>query len=293
LAEMKLTDIFRESVKTYSFEFYPPRDEISAVDFGINVGQLMRLSPSFVSVTYGAGGSNQNRTFELVDYLKNKVGINTVAHYTCVNTSRDRALKDLSELRSRGLQNFMLLRGDPQKDSGGAYIPAKDGFGHASELVAFAREHFADCCIGAGCYPEVHPEAPHAFADIRHLKEKVDAGCDFLVTQFFFDNAHYFDFVRRAREAGISCRIIPGIIPLTHYSQLERFVKLSNTSIPSFFAEQLEVYKNDPKAVYKAGMDFAIKQCRDLLMMGAPGLHFYTLNKSRATVEIYQTLLGR
>jgi methylenetetrahydrofolate reductase (NADPH) len=290
---MKLTDIFRESVKTYSFEFYPPRDEISAVDFGINVGQLMRLSPSFVSVTYGAGGSNQNRTFELVDYLKNKVGINTVAHYTCVNTSRDRALKDLSELRSRGLQNFMLLRGDPQKDSGGAYIPAKDGFGHASELVAFAREHFADCCIVAGCYPEVHPEAPHAFADIRHLKEKVDAGCDFLVTQFFFDNAHYFDFVRRAREEGISCRIIPGIIPLTHYSQLERFVKLSNTSIPSFFAEQLEVYKNDPKSVYKAGMDFAIKQCRDLLMMGAPGLHFYTLNKSRATVEIYQTLLGR
>lgn len=290
---MKLTEVFQRSPRTYSFEFYPPKDEISAVDFGINVGQLMKLSPSFVSVTYGAGGSNQDRTFALVDYLTNKVGISTVAHYSCVNTTRDKALTDLKELNRRGLQNFVLLRGDPPKGSTTGYVPCENGFAHASELVAFTREHIADCCIGAGAYPEVHPEAPSAQEDLKHLKEKVDAGCDFLTTQFFFDNARYFDFVKRAAEIGITCRIIPGIIPLTRYEQIERYVKLSNTSIPAYFLEQLEANKDNKQKVYQIGMDFAVQQCRDLLMMGAPGIHFYTLNKSRATVEIYQTLLGR
>ncbi|NLA15751.1 MAG: methylenetetrahydrofolate reductase [NAD(P)H] [Bacteroidales bacterium] len=290
---MKLTDIFKIAEKTFSFEFFPPRDQIAAVDLGINIGQLLRLGPAFVSVTYGAGGSTQSRTFELVDYLKNRVGLNTVAHYTCVGSDKKKTLDDLRMLRSRGLQNFMLLRGDPQAGSEKGFIPCKDGFSNATELIAFAREHIEDCCIGGGAYPEVHPESPDAETDLKNLKKKVDAGCDFLVTQFFFDNRRYFDFVARARKEGITCRIIPGIIPLTKYDQLERFVKLSRATVPPVFLEQLETNKTNPDAIYNIGMDFAIRQCRDLLMLGAPGIHFYTLNKSRATVEIYQTLMVR
>ena len=290
---MKLTDIFKVSEKTFSFEFYPPRDEIAAVDFGLNIGQLIKLSPSFVSVTYGAGGSTQSRTFDLVDYLKNRVGLNTVAHYTCVGSTRSRTLEDLKTLRKLGLQNFMLLRGDPEVGSKYGFIPCYDGFANATELITFAREFIDDCCIGGGAYPEVHPESPSAEIDMKNLKKKVDAGCDFLITQFFFDNNCYFDFVVRARNAGIKCRIIPGIIPLTKYAQLERFVNLSRASVPPAFLEQLESNRYNPDAVYKAGMDFAIRQCRDLLMLGAPGIHFYTLHNSRATVEIYQTLLVR
>ncbi len=287
---MKITDVFKQKERTFSFEFYPPKDEIAAVDLGINIGQLIKLDPSFVSVTYGAGGSTRSRTFELVDYLKNRIGLNTVAHYTCVGSTKTKALEDLKNLRNRGLQNFMLLRGDPEIGSKYGFIPCYDGFANATELISFARENIEDCCIGGGAYPEVHPESVNAEVDIRNLKKKVDAGCDFLITQFFFDNQTYFDFVTSARTAGIQCRIIPGIIPLTKYSQLERFVLLSRAGIPPDFKEQLERNRYNPQAVYQAGMDFAINQCRDLLHRGAPGIHFYTLNKSRATVEIYSTL---
>ncbi|HPV87874.1 MAG TPA: methylenetetrahydrofolate reductase [NAD(P)H] [Bacteroidales bacterium] len=290
---MKLTDIFQVTERTFSFEFFPPRDEIAAVDLGINIGQLIRLNPSFVSVTYGAGGSTRSRTFDLVDFLKNRVGLNTVAHYTCVGNTRSKTLRDLRTLRKLGLQNFMLLRGDPQAGSRYGFIPCPGGFSNATELISYARKHIDDCCIGGGAYPEVHPESLNAEVDMQNLKKKVDAGCDFLITQFFFDNERYFDFVERARKAGIKCRIIPGIIPLTKYTQLERFVNLSRASIPAAFLDRLERYRHNPEAIYNAGMDFAIRQCRDLLMLGAPGLHFYTLNKSRATVEIYQTLMAR
>ncbi|HKM30642.1 MAG: methylenetetrahydrofolate reductase [NAD(P)H] [Bacteroidales bacterium] len=290
---MKLTDIFNIAEKTFSFEFFPPRDQIAALDLGINIGHLLRLRPAFVSVTYGAGGSTQSRTFELVDYLKNKVGLNTVAHYTCVGSDRKKTLEDLQALRRMGLQNFMLLRGDPKAGSEQGYVPLKDGFANATELIAFARKHIKNCCIGGGAYPEVHPESLNAETDLQHLKMKVDAGCDFLITQFFFDNRRYFDFVARARKEGILCRIIPGVIPLTKYDQLERFVKLSRAAVPPAFLDQLESNKDNPDAIYNIGMDFAIRQCRDLLMLGAPGIHFYTLNKSRATVEIYQTLMVR
>jgi len=290
---MKITDIFKLKEKTFSFEFFPPKDEIAAVDFGINIGQLIKLDPSFVSVTYGAGGSTRSRTFDLVDYLKNRIGLNTVAHYTCVGSTKSKALQDLRILRDKGLQNFMLLRGDPEIGSKYGFIPCYDGFANATELISYTKEHIEDCCIGGGAYPEVHPESVSADFDIKNLKKKVDAGCDFLITQFFFDNQKYFDFVTRARREGIQCRIIPGIIPLIKYSQLERFVNLSRASIPSGFLQKLEDNRYNSEAVYKAGMDFAIDQCRDLLTKGAPGIHFYTLNKSRATVEIYRTLKVR
>lgn len=286
---MKISDIFKTQSRTYSFEFFPPKDEISAVDFGINVGQLLRLNPSFVTVTYGAGGSTHERTFALVDFLQNKVGMNTMAHYTCVNASRDKVAADLDYLNSIGIENLMLLRGDPPKGQG-KFVPHPDGFAYSSELITFAKQRHS-VCVGGATYVEKHPEAVNLDTDIQNLRIKVDAGADFLLTQLFFINDYYFEFVRKVQEAGISCRVIPGIIPITSFGQIKRFGDMSGGTIPQSLIQQMEPYKDNPEKIYQIGMDYAIQQCRDLLLMGAPGLHFYTLNKSRATVEIFETLM--
>ncbi|MFN8259183.1 MAG: methylenetetrahydrofolate reductase [NAD(P)H] [Bacteroidales bacterium] len=286
---MKITELFKTQSRTYSFEFFPPKDEISAVDFGINVGQLLKLNPSFVSVTYGAGGSTQERTFALVDLLQNKTGLNTMAHYTCINASRAKVEADLACLKGMGINNFMLLRGDPPKGED-VFIPHAEGFAHASELISFAKSKLDICACGAA-YVEKHPEALSLEKDLEHLKHKVDAGADFLITQLFFENDKYFSFVKSARSIGIDRRIIPGIIPITAYSQIKRFGQMSGSSIPEEIVEKMNSYKDNPAKIYQVGMDFAIQQCRDLLVMGAPGLHFYTLNKSRATIEIFETLV--
>lgn len=286
---MKITELFETQPRTYSFEFFPPRDEISAVDFGINVGQLVRLNPSFVTVTYGAGGSNQERTFALVDYLQNRIGLCTMAHYTCVNAPKSKIEADLQSLRELHIHNIMLLRGDPPKGQG-VFTPHPEGFAYASELVAYTRKNY-DFCIGSAAYPEKHPEAVSLDTDIVNLRKKVEAGADFLITQLFFRNNQYFEFVDKARYNGINCRIIPGIIPITAYQQIKRFTQMSGGGLPEGLVDMMESYRDNPDKVYQIGMDFAIQQCRDLLIMGAPGIHFYTLNKSRATVEIFETLL--
>lgn len=285
---MKITDMFLSQEKTFSFEFFPPKDEISAVDFGINVGRLMKLAPSFVTVTYGAGGSTQERTFALVDYLQNKIGLTTVAHYTCVNATRDKVKADLDYLVERGIKNLMLLRGDPPKGES-VFTPRKNGFNYASELISYVDENYDFCKAGAA-YVEKHPEAKSMEKDLQHLKTKVDAGADFLVTQLFFDNRFYFRFVELARQHSINCRIIPGIIPLTSYHQIERFTKMSAAKIPGELVEKIKSNKHNSEKMYETGVEYTINQCRELLEHGAPGIHFYTLNKSRAAVEIFESL---
>jgi len=285
---MKITDIFLSQEKTFSFEFFPPKDEISAVDFGINVGRLMKLSPSFVTVTYGAGGSTQERTFALVDYLQNKIGLTTVAHYTCVHATKEKVKSDLQYISERGIKNLMLLRGDPPQGEK-KFTPVKDGFNHASDLIAFTDEYFDFCKAGAA-YVEKHPEAISLEEDLLNVKTKVDAGADFLVTQLFFINESYFRFIKMAREEGINCRIIPGIIPITSFHQIERFSKMSAANIPVELATQIEANKDNPGKCYDIGVEYTIRQCKELLDKGAPGIHFYTLNKSRAAVEIFESL---
>lgn len=285
---MKITDMFLSQEKTFSFEFFPPKDEISAVDFGINVGRLMKLTPSFVTVTYGAGGSTQERTFALVDYLQNKIGLTTVAHYTCVNATRDKVKADLDYLVERGIKNLMLLRGDPPKGES-VFTPRKNGFNYASELISYVDENYDFCKAGAA-YVEKHPEARSMEEDLQHLKTKVNAGADFLVTQLFFDNRYYFRFVELARQHSINCRIIPGIIPLTSYHQIERFTNMSAAKIPQELVEKIISNKHNSEKMYEIGVEYTIDQCRELLEQGAPGLHFYTLNKSRAAVEIFESL---
>jgi len=286
---MKITDIFLVSERTFSFEFFPPRDEISAVDFGINVGQLLHLNPSFVSVTYGAGGSTQERTFNLVDYLQNKIGLNTMAHYTCVGSSRDKVANDMKHLRKIGTENLMLLRGDPPKGNVN-FVAHENGFSFANELISFVKQQDYVFSIGAAANPEKHPEAPNMEDYLAKLKVKCDAGANFLITQLFFNNEAYFQFVENARKIGITCRIIPGIIPLTGYKQIQRFVDMAATSFPQDLLEKMEMYRDNAEKAHQVGIDHAIKQCTDLLEHGAPGIHFYTLNKSRAAVEVFESL---
>jgi methylenetetrahydrofolate reductase (NADPH) len=284
---MKITELFYQSDRTFSFEFFPPKDEISAVDFGINVGQLLKLEPSFVSVTYGAGGSNQERTFSLVDYLQNRIGLNTMAHYTCVGSNVEKVDRDMHYLTSIGIENLMLLRGDPPRSDD--FKPVANGFKHASDLISFVRSKFS-FCIGGAAYPETHPESPSLQSDVDMLLHKCKSGADFLITQFFFSNIAYSGFVSSIRQAGLECRVIPGIIPITNYKQIKRMVEMSAAKLPVELSEKLEEYKNNPDKIYQIGIDHAIKQCLDLLETGAPGIHFYTLNKSRAAVEVFESL---
>ncbi len=286
---MKITDIFNSSSRTFSFEFFPPKDEISAVDFGINVGQLLKLNPSFVSVTYGAGGSTQERTFTLVNYLQNRIGLTTMAHYTCVGSSKEKVTHDMVYLRKIGIENVMLLRGDIPRDGTGFSVD-NGGFMYANELIEYVAKQQYGFSVGAAANPEKHPEAPDMDGYMANLKQKCEAGANFLITQLFFNNDAYFKFVRMARNAGITCRIIPGIIPLTGYKQIERFVNMAATSFPPELLKKMEAHQHDAEKEYQIGLDHAIKQCIGLLENGAPGIHFYTLNKSRAAVEVFESL---
>ena len=285
---MRIDDIFKKQKRTFSFEFFPPKDLNSAVKFGINAGQLMKLDPSFVTVTYGAGGGSQDKTFDLVNLFHNDLGFTSMAHYTCVNATQEKIAYDMRILQDMGIENVMLLRGDPPKGQK-TLEKNPDGFDYSSDLIKFVRENY-DFCIGAAAYPEKHQEAPSMDKDIQNLKKKVDAGADFLVTQFFFDNQYYYDFIKKVREAGINTRIIPGIVPITNYKQIKKFADAIGATIPEHIQEKMEPYKDDLNKIYQMGVDLAIQQSRDLLENDAPGIHFYTLNRSRAAVEIYDTL---
>ena len=283
---MRITEIFEYHNKTFSFEFFPPRNYQSILELGINVGQLLKLSPSFISVTYGAGGSTQELSFDLVDYIQNKIGLTTMAHYTCINADKAKVEKDLRYLVERKIENVMLLRGDlPSEGSSGL----NTDFLHASDLIPIAKSLNA-FSIGAAGYPEGHQESRNVDEDIKWMKYKIDLGADFIITQMFFDNDLYFDFVDQARKVNINKRIIPGIMPITNYKQITKFSRMSGATIPDSIVQMFEPIKDDPKIMYRTGVDLAIEQCVDLLRKGAPGLHFYTLNKSRATVDIFSSI---
>jgi methylenetetrahydrofolate reductase (NADPH) len=285
---MKITDIFKTQERTFSFEFFPPNDYQTAIKFGINAGQLMKLNPAFVSVTYGAGGGTQSNTFDLVELFHKELGFTCMAHYTCVNATKEKIAYDMRVLQDMGVENLMLLRGDKPKNQP-LLSPNPDGFNYGSNLVEFVKKNY-DFCIGGGAYPEKHKEAKTLDEDIDNLKRKVDAGTDFLVTQMFFDNKYYWDLVNKAEQKGIKCRIIPGIIPITNFKQIQKFSELSGSYIPESVIKKMEPLKDKPSEVYKVGLDLAVEQVTDLLDNKAPGIHFYTLNKYRAAIALYESL---
>ncbi|MBX5482769.1 MAG: methylenetetrahydrofolate reductase [NAD(P)H] [Myxococcaceae bacterium] len=289
---MKIRNRLNPSNPCFSFEFFPPKTEEGEQRLLSTLADLVELDPGFVSVTYGAGGSTRDRTVELVTQIKKATGIEAMAHLTCVGHSRDELKQLLDRLAAAKIENVLLLRGDPPKGERG-FRPVENGFRYASELVEFVRQNDYPFCLGGACYPEGHIETPSRDDDLRHLKQKVDNGLDFLITQIFFDNAFYFDFVERARRVGINVPIVPGIMPITNFQQVDRMTRMCGATVPMRLLLQLERVKDDPIAVTQLGVAHATVQCMELLHRGVPGLHFYTLNRSPATRMIVTALKGR
>ena len=285
---MKISEKLSRARPAFSFEFFPPKDEEGVDRLFETVRQLGPYEPAFVSVTYGAGGSTRRLTVELVQRIKNEAGLETMAHLTCVGASRSEVAEVLDQLSAGGIDNVIALRGDPPRGET-TFVTPEGGFARAVELVAFIRARY-DFCVAAACYPETHPEAVSAGNDLLHAKAKVDAGADLLISQLFFDAAVYFDFVERARAAGILVPIVPGIMPITNLSQVKRITKMCGAGIPAALLARLEATGGEATAVQRIGVEHATEQCRQLLAGGAPGIHFYTLNRSHATVDILDRL---
>ncbi len=272
----------------FSFEFFPPKNEEGVEQLFVTVEHLARYEPAFVSVTYGAGGSTRKLTVELVQRIQREAGIEAMAHLTCVGATRDEIAQVLDQLRQGGIDNVLPLRGDPPKGET-RFVATAGGFAYASELVQFIRARYGFCLAGA-CYPEKHPEALDLDTDMANLKTKVDAGVDFLITQLFYDNRDYFAFVERARTQGIDRFIVPGIMPIENVAQIKRITAMCGAHIPAELLARLEAAAADPAAARAIGIEHATNQCRELLERGAPGIHFYTLNRSHATVEILESI---
>jgi methylenetetrahydrofolate reductase (NADPH) len=288
---MRIADLIRASGPVFSFEFFPPKTEQGEHNLYRAIERLRELHPSFVSVTYGAGGSTRRKTVELVRRIKCDLGIEAMAHLTCVGADRDEIVSVLRQLEAAGIENVLALRGDPPSDQA-HFLPPPGGFHFASELVQFIRAGNFSFSLGGACYPEGHVECRDLALDLEHLKTKVDAGLDFVITQLFFNNADYFTFVERARALDIQVPIIPGIMPVTNVAQIERFTSMCGAKIPDTLKARLERARDDEGAVRAIGIDHATAQCRELLDRGAPGIHFYTLNQSPATRAIFERLKG-
>ncbi|MCP3101247.1 methylenetetrahydrofolate reductase [NAD(P)H] [Myxococcus sp. K15C18031901] len=289
---MKIRNRLNPSNPCFSFEFFPPKTDEGVANLLRTLEDLAPLEPGFVSVTYGAGGSTRDRTVELVSRIKAQTGIEAMAHLTCVGHTREELRDLLQRLAAAKVENVLVLRGDPPLGEK-TFVPAQGGFAYASELVQFIREEDFTFCLGGACYPEGHVETASRDDDLRHLKAKVDEGLDFVVTQLFFDNAFYFDFVERARRAGINVPIVPGIMPITNYEQVQRFTRMCGATVPMRLGLQLERVKDQPDALVQLGVAHATVQCMELLSRGVPGIHFYTLNKSPATRMIVSALRAR
>jgi len=286
---MRISNMFSAGAPVVSFEFFPPKTDSGQQTLFDSIEALQPCRPSFVSVTYGAGGSTRSRTLEVVTRIKRELGIEALAHLTCVGETQKELRATLKRLDEAGITNLLALRGDAPADQD-SFVQTEGGFAHADELVAFIRAEGFDFCIGAACYPEGHPETPNLQEDLDHLKRKVDRGVDFLITQLFFDNQDYLAFVRRARSAGIDVPIVPGLMPVTNVSQTERFTKMCGARIPQELYRRLRIVARDPAAVVAAGVYWTTEQAKELLQAGAPGLHFYTLNKSSATLAVHAAL---
>jgi methylenetetrahydrofolate reductase (NADPH) len=272
----------------FSFEFFPPKTDEGVLELFEAISHLRELEPTFVSVTYGAGGSVRARTVDLVTRIRRELDIEPVAHLTCVDATVDDLQRILDGLRDSGIDNVLALCGDPP---GGVlpFTPTEGGLAYATELMELITTRYG-FCVGGACYPEKHPESADTDEDVRAAKRKADAGASYLITQIFFDNRTYFDFVARARAAGVTVPILPGIMPVTNVGQVKRFTSKIGATIPDALLEALRSREDDPEAVLQLGVAWATLQCAELLAGGAPGVHFITMNRSPATRAILSAL---
>jgi methylenetetrahydrofolate reductase (NADPH) len=287
---MRIDEIIATRRPCFSFEFFPPKTDEGQRNLEHALAELAQDKPDYVSVTYGAGGSTRERTVEVTKWIKEDLGLEAMAHLSCVGEPVERLREILDEIAAAGIDNVLALRGDPPRGEA-EWKAHPRGLKYSVDLIELIRSDY-DYCIGAACFPEVHPEAPDLDHDLRYLKRKVDAGASFLITQLFFDNELYFDFVEEVRARDIDVPIIAGIMPITNFDQIKRITTMCGASIPQPLLAQLEARHDDddPEAVMDVGVAYATLQCADLLARGAPGIHFYTLNKSPATRAILAAL---
>lgn len=287
---MRITEALATLRPFFSFEFFPPKDDAGSLQLFSTIEKLKPLRPAFVSITYGAGGSTRTRTLALAKQIQSEIGLTVLAHVTCVGSTRSELRELFDDIARAGIQNVLALRGDPPKGSTEFQTPV-GGFAHASDLIAMLRRNY-DFCIGGAFYPERHIEAPSAQDDMRHLVAKVDAGADFLISQLFLNNDRYTAFEKKARANGITVPMLPGLMPITNYAQVARFAAGIGASVPPKLLRELELRKDDQRAVEDLGVAYAALQATELLELGAPGIHFYTLNRSPATRAIVSAMIA-
>ena len=290
---MRIDEIIARSERpAFSFEFFPPKTDEGEANLRTALSELRELEPDFASVTYGAGGSTRERTLGVTQWLKRELGIEAMAHLTCVGATVDDLRRTLGQIEASGVENVLALRGDPPREQTGGWVTHPGGLGHSAELAEMIHREYS-FCVGGACFPEVHPEAADPLSDLQFLKSKVDAGASFLITQLFFDNEAYFRFVDAARFAGIDVPILPGIMPITNVAQIKTITGMCGATIPPKLLEALEwraAGRGGPESVTELGVAYATLQCAELLAAGAPGIHFYTLNRSPATRAILSAL---
>jgi methylenetetrahydrofolate reductase (NADPH) len=292
MRRMRISQLYATRRPVFSFEFFPPKTDAGYRALYRTIEELKRLDPAFVSVTCHSAGLNRTKTAELVIRIQRELGITAVAHMTCTGQTKDELAETLAQLEAAGIENVLTLRGDPPRDQPD-WRPVPGGFRYASELAAFVKSRFS-FTLGGGCYPEKHQQAPSLEADIANLKRKVEAGVEFLITQLFLDNRHYFSFVEKARAAGITVPIVPGIMPMVSLHNLRTAMRLSpGSETPAELEAQLAAVENDKERSLETGVAWATAQCRELLARGAPGIHFYTLNQSPATRRVHENLAAR
>jgi len=288
LLGMRIDEIIASRRPTFSVEFFPPKTEEAKETLFATARSLRDLEPDFVSVTYGAGGSTREGTVEITRALKEELGCETMAHLSCVGETTEGLAATLDRIAEAGIENVFALRGDPPRGQGD-FVQPEGGLGSAAELASFISADW-DFALGGACFPEVHPEAPDLETDLAYLKTKVEAGASFLITQLFFDNQVYFDFVAAARAAGIDVPILAGVIPVASFSQTKRICELCDASIPPRLESAFAAAGGDERAEFELGIAYAAQQCSELLVVGVPGIHFYALNRAPATRAVLGAL---
>jgi methylenetetrahydrofolate reductase (NADPH) len=285
---MRVDEIIAEQRPTFSIEFFPPKTPEATAELYETARALRELEPDFVSVTYGAGGSTRDGTVEITTALKNEIGFETMAHLSCVGETTEGLATTLDRIEAAGIENVFALRGDPPRGQEDFEQP-EGGLGSAAELASFVSAGW-NFGIGGACFPEVHPEAPDLETDLRYLKTKVDAGASFLITQLFFDNSTYFSFVQEARACGIEVPILAGVIPVASFAQTKRICELCDATIPPQLEAAFQAAGGEPEREFELGIAYAAQQCAELLIAGAPGIHFYALNRAPATRAVLGAL---
>lgn len=286
---MKITDLFKSNTVRLSFEVFPPKTESSFESVKTATEEIAKLRPSFMSVTYGAGGGTSKYTLDIARNIKEMYGVPTLAHLTCVSSTRETVKSKISEIKEVGIKNVMALRGDIPKELENE-DRSKWDYTHAVELVRELKEADSSFCVGGACYPEIHPESENQKDDIKRLKEKVEAGCDFLTTQMFFDNNLLYNFLYKIREAGIIVPVIPGIMPITNANQVDRAIKLSGSFMPQRFKSLVDKFGSDATAMKQAGIAYATDQIIDLYANGITNVHVYSMNKPDVAAKIHSNL---